>query len=174
MQFESPDLRYTHNYTTDRLPQTFHLSLLKPAKRFLRLIRERSAFEFLRTKAEFETSDDDRWMPLLHLGEGGWGEVGCWAKKDEEGTIIDRVAIKQVREPADRKERERLNSLRWDDTDVYAALLEEAVIQRQLNRSLSESKSARGFVHSTIALLTKTNQISFISEATSFSVRSHL
>jgi len=138
--FETPDLRYKLNYSVYRLPQDFQLSIIQPAKRFLRLIQDQSTYEFLKAKAEFEVGDDDRWMPHLHLGSGSWGSVGCWIKTDEEGSVIDQIAVKQLSEPTNEHERAQLKSFRWDPQDDEDALLTEAVIQKQLNLSLSESE----------------------------------
>ena len=35
------------------------------------------------------------WSPMELLGIGGYGTVGSWVQKDENGKKIDEIAIKQ-------------------------------------------------------------------------------
>ena len=44
-----------------------------------------------------DLDDDTGWRPVRPLGKGGYGIVGLWQKTDNNGTVLDSLAIKQQR-----------------------------------------------------------------------------
>lgn len=127
---ERPDFSDEGNFVYN-LPFPFTYAEL-PARRFLEVIRTAAPFEFLRSKAGFNTDEDDAWLPHRLLGTGSFGQVGSWVKRDRQGTIVDEVAVKEWVDFQD--------NFRWNSEDSFGILATEAVIQKQLNLSLTESK----------------------------------
>jgi len=89
--------------------------------------------------AHFEDSDteDDAWEPYRMLGAGSFGSAGCWVKRNGEGKVVDELAITQVRYQDHVADKKKFEYGYWKDNDD--SLFTEAVIQRQLNLSSSES-----------------------------------
>ncbi|KAL8932786.1 MAG: hypothetical protein Q9216_006677 [Gyalolechia sp. 2 TL-2023] len=56
---------------------------------------ERDAAEFIRSDhGGYEVG----WVGRKFLGQGASGRAGMWEKKDADGTVVDRVCIKQIQE----------------------------------------------------------------------------
>lgn len=123
------------DYTRNESPIEFSLARL-PGARLLKSLRSEHELDFLRTRVgvAFDESDDDNWLPEYHLGGGSFGMVGVYRKRDVDGAVVDELALKQV-VSGDTGDF-------WDGTYVLGlnrSLMREAVIQRQLNTSKSES-----------------------------------
>ena len=50
-------------------------------------------FNFMLSRSDISSAET--WEPVKPLGAGGAGIVALWAKKDEQGTAVDEIAIKQ-------------------------------------------------------------------------------
>ena len=76
-----------------------------------------------------ETNEEDaEWGPIRPLGEGTWGSVGLWQKRDDKNNIIDEVACKeQLFTSQSSPENYEVDSTTND------RLTREAAIQRDIN-----------------------------------------
>lgn len=135
MQSEFPGLTQSSSYIRNLLPRDIPLSSI-PGARLLKVLRDLDEFELLRTHAEvtFASASEDEWLPQYYLGGSGDVYVGVYVRRDIHGDILDEVAIKEILTCGD-------DDL-WDEgqEDDENCLLREAVLQRQLNLSKSESK----------------------------------
>ncbi|KAL9576723.1 MAG: hypothetical protein Q9212_006864, partial [Teloschistes hypoglaucus] len=52
--------------------------------------------EFVRSDHGYESG----WIGVKPLGEGSFGRAGLWEKRDENGQVIDRICIKQIKQKA--------------------------------------------------------------------------
>jgi serine/threonine protein kinase len=73
-----------------------------------------------------DLDDDTNWRPARPLGRGGYGLVGLWEKLDENGNLLDSIAIKQQKYMATQEEQESL-------TVGGNGLSYEAELMHQLN-----------------------------------------
>lgn len=136
VQSQYPDLTSdTTNLTNKSKPRKIPLLNL-PGAKLLKGLRGIGEFDLLRTNAEvsFDSNTDDGWLSEYYLGGGGFGDVGVYRKRNAQGNIIDEVAVKDVENAT--------GAELWDDSDKLdfkRHLLREAVVQRQVNLSQSES-----------------------------------
>ena len=82
---------------------------------------------------------DTSWHVHHFLGSGGFGTVAMWAKQDEEGTMLDEVAIKEGRHAG-------FVAFDADNPNVLDhSFSSEAQIQSTINR-VSESPESKSII----------------------------
>jgi serine/threonine protein kinase len=72
-----------------------------------------------------DAAENERWKPWNILGQGGYGRVGVWRKVDENGEVLDEVAIKEQ----NLHKHKHLNK-----ADPLTGLHEEAIIHLALQQ----------------------------------------
>lgn len=96
--------------------------------------RESSMQTFLHRHLLFDNDDteDDLWGPIRPLGQGSFGNVALWQKRDDQNRIVDEVVCKETEfdlltssNPRDRGE---------VDSESNTRLTREAAIHRDINR----------------------------------------
>lgn len=75
-----------------------------------------------------DPAEDAEWGPVRIVGEGGYGLVGLWEKRDKNNRTEDQIVIKQQSASEDAEYTYDLNA------EYYPHLLQEAVIHRDLNQ----------------------------------------
>lgn len=129
--FEVPDLGYRH-YTGVFQPR---ISLVPAVyyKIFTFFRHFRRSYNLLLRNLDFE--DGAEWQPVRPLGEGSFGAVALWHKKDPNGSVIDEIALKEV----GRCVTEDAIPLYEKDPKNLTGLAHEAVLQTQLSESRSQN-----------------------------------
>lgn len=85
--------------------------------------------DFMRRYPQFKKkhAEDAEWGPVRILGQGGYGLVGLWEKRDENNRSEDQIVIKQ-QDASESTEDFELHH------KFYPYLLQEAVIHRDMNK----------------------------------------
>jgi serine/threonine protein kinase len=87
---------------------------------------------FLLSTTDIDDDEGDHlWEPVRPLGQGGFGIVGLWEKRDEQRRLVDSMAIKQ--------QRYMRGPVQELMTDSKTGLSKEAFIMYQLNQAGNEN-----------------------------------
>lgn len=87
--------------------------------------------EFLRSKVNYHAEpDSDDWKIWRYLGNGSYGSVALWIKRDGNGNIIDEIVMKEVARND--------TGIEWDSGEPH--LTSEAVLLSTVNKMSCQSK----------------------------------